>query len=280
MPLPRIASEPPTSKRPRSATYRARKIHRYLGLVIGIQFLLWTAGGLYFSWIRLSSVRGENLRAAPPRLDPGAPLASPSAFLNVIAESERVDSVTSLELISLLGRPVYRATYTTRVGDSAITRVRLADATTGVPRPPVSRDEAVALARESFVPQAAVRSVALVTAANVNGQHEYRAQPLPAWAVKFDHSSGATAYVAAELGQVQAIRNTRWRAFDFLWMLHTMDYRSRDDFNNTLLRVVSVLGMATILSGFVLFALTSPVVRRRRRRGGDVTPEPEVLSRT
>ncbi len=26
-----------------------RKWHRYLGIILGIQFLLWTVGGLYFS---------------------------------------------------------------------------------------------------------------------------------------------------------------------------------------------------------------------------------------
>jgi hypothetical protein len=27
-----------------------RKMHRWLGLIIGIQFLLWTLGGFYFAW--------------------------------------------------------------------------------------------------------------------------------------------------------------------------------------------------------------------------------------
>ena len=35
--------------RPRSRTYWARKVHRYLGLFIGVQFIAWTVGGLYFS---------------------------------------------------------------------------------------------------------------------------------------------------------------------------------------------------------------------------------------
>lgn len=61
---------------------------------------------------------------------------------------------------------------------------------------------------------------------------------------------------------MRAIRHRDWRTFDFLWMLHTMDYAGRDDFNNLLLRVFSVLGLATVLSGFVLFGFTSRRVRR------------------
>ena len=30
--------------------YYRRRFHRYMGVTIGIQFLFWTLGGLYFSW--------------------------------------------------------------------------------------------------------------------------------------------------------------------------------------------------------------------------------------
>jgi hypothetical protein len=82
--------------------------------------------------------------------------------------------------------------------------------------------------------------------------------------VRFGDEEGATAYVPAELGQVLRIRNDQWRLFDFLWMLHTMDYQGRDDFNNVVLRAFSVLGLVTVASGFFLFALTTPTLRRRR----------------
>ena len=46
-------------------------------------------------------------------------------------------------------------------------------------------------------------------------------------------------------------------------MLHTMDYLGRDDINNPVLRVASLLALVTVLSGFVLWAVT----RSRRSRG-------------
>jgi hypothetical protein len=36
--------------------YRIRRIHRYLGVLLGIQFLLWTIGGLYFSWSNMDEI--------------------------------------------------------------------------------------------------------------------------------------------------------------------------------------------------------------------------------
>jgi len=52
---------------------------------------------------------------------------------------------------------------------------------------------------------------------------------LPAYAIRFDHPSKTTVYVATEMGAVTKFRNEKWRIFDFLWMLHTMDYQSRDN---------------------------------------------------
>ena len=40
---------------------KIRKAHRYLGLFLGIQFLLWTISGLYFSWTNIDEIRGEHL---------------------------------------------------------------------------------------------------------------------------------------------------------------------------------------------------------------------------
>ena len=61
---------------------------------------------------------------------------------------------------------------------------------------------------------------------------------------------------------VTARRNDRWRWFDRFWMLHVMDYEGRDNFNSLLLQVVSGLGLVTVLSGFALFAVTSPRLHR------------------
>ncbi|HAT65657.1 MAG TPA: hypothetical protein DCS66_13850, partial [Flavobacteriaceae bacterium] len=52
----------------------------------------------------------------------------------------------------------------------------------------------------------------------------------------------------------------RW--FDFLWMTHTMDYEGRDNFNTTVLRAFSLLGLITVLSGFLLWYTSSPTIRK------------------
>jgi len=44
-------------------------------------------------------------------------------------------------------------------------------------------------------------------------------------------------------------------------MTHTMDYETRDDFNNKLIRAFSILGLITVMSGFLLWLITSKTVK-------------------
>jgi hypothetical protein len=90
----------------------------------------------------------------------------------------------------------------------------------------------------------------------VSSHHEYRDQPLPAWAVSYEKPENLTVYVAADSGQVVRFRTRNWRIFDFLWMLHTMDFVGRDNINNWALRIFSGLGMLMLASGFLYFAIT------------------------
>ena len=242
-----------------SRTYTVRRVHRYLGVFIGIQFLLWTLGGLYFSWNDLDKVHGDHLRAPRGHLRGNVALVSPGRVLDAIRAREPVDSLVGVDLSQVLGTPTYRVQFFS----GGTRRTQLADAATGTLRAPLGRDEAVRVAQREFAYQAPVASVEYLTPGHVGRHHEYREQPLPAWAVSFDHPSRATVYVPAELGVAHRIRADRWRVFDFFWMLHTMDYAGRDNFNNLLLRVFSVLGLLTIGSGFLLFWGTSRAYRNR-----------------
>ena len=229
----------------------ARRLHRWLGVIIGIQFLAWTLGGLYFSWSDMDEVHGDHEKAAAPLFASSANYVSPAVFLDSLRQTEAVDSLADLRLVSILGRPHWLATYFTKGHERQHKKVRLADALTGTLRPPLTQEEAVSVAEIGYAGEGKVQSVEYLTEAG--SHHEYREQPLPAYAVSFDDERRSTVYVAAELGTVQRIRNRPWRRFDFLWMLHTMDYRSRDHIANWLLRAFSIFGLLTVASGFTLF---------------------------
>jgi hypothetical protein len=137
----------------------------------------------------------------------------------------------------------------------------LADAETGSLRRALTKEESIEIAKNHFLGKSEVTSVEYLTTTNIH--HEYRESPLPAYAVSFDHPSGTVVYVAAELGTVKKFRNQKWRVFDLLWMLHTMDNHSRDNFGNILLRTFSIFGLVTVLSGFLLFVVSSKAYRSK-----------------
>jgi len=190
------------------------------------------------------------------------PLVSPT---QIIAQLPQVDSVQAIRLIAVFGQPVYQLQYFTTVAGNTFIKTQLAIAATGQLRPALTRQEAIALAKNNFSEPVQVSQVEYLTEGKINGHHEYRESPLPAWAITMQHPTRTTVYVAAEQGQVTKFRNNKWRIFDFLWMLHTMDYQGRDNISNVLLRIFSIAGMVTILSGFALYFVSSGSKSRQKR---------------
>lgn len=235
----------------RNYRHYIRKSHRYLGIFIGIQFIFWTLGGLYFSWTNIKEIRGEDLRRKDEVLNTSAQMISPKIVLDEIAKTKDVSSVQKIQIVEVFNKPFYEI----KVGKETI----LADAETGEIRANISEGEAKKIATESLNKPQNIKQISYLTEANVGGHHEYREKPLPAWAITFEDN--LTVYLSAETGQIGAFRTDKWRIFDFLWMLHTMDFQERDNINNYLLRGFSLLGIITIFSGFLLFFVSSKPIR-------------------
>ena len=136
----------------------------------------------------------------------------------------------------------------------------LYDAINGTPKSLISEEEALEVAHQNLIEGLQFKKIELLE--ETGSHHEYRGRPLPAYAIHFEHPDVLIAYIDAKSGQFQRIRHQSWRWFDFLWMSHTMDYQGRDDFNNLLLRIFSLFGLFTVLSGFLLWATSSPTLRK------------------
>lgn len=244
----------------RSVRYYSKKVHRYLGIFIGVQFLFWTIGGFYFSWTDIEEIRGDHLREHIHGLPLTANVVSPDVAFAEIRKTEENFKLHKVQMIEVLQKPFYEIVFEKNDGK---TKTVLADAMSGALRGEIGENEAKTIAFNALKEKSAVSETVYLTRENVGGHHEYREKPLPAYAVSFREPSDLTVYVSAQTGRVESFRTDGWRVFDFLWMLHTMDFYGRDDINNYVLRAFSVLGIFTILSGFVLFFLTSPWFVRR-----------------
>lgn len=213
----------------------AIRIHKWVALAIGLQIVLWVAGGVVMSALPIEQVRGEHNIAeqAPGILDLEGVLAPAEA-----ARLSGSDPVRA-ELREYLGRPVY--VFATPAG-----MVR-ADARTGERLPPVTEDEARAIALADYAGEAEISAIRFYA----EPTWEYRRSG-PAWRVEFDDGEGTRLYVSTESGSVTARRNDAWRVFDTFWALHIMNFGDRENFNHPLLIIASVLALISSLAGFYL----------------------------
>ena len=246
----------------KNTNYNARKAHRYLGVFIGIQFLFWTLGGLYFSWNNMDDVHGETLLKQDTKYFENVNFEIIQRGIYSLKKDQKIDSVHSIKIMEAFGSPLAQFKYF----QNHHLKTQLILVETGKLRPPFSGQECLELAEKQLLKPIPIIKAELLSKQSVNSHHEYRGKPLPAYAFTLEHLTNTTIYVSTELGQITSIRNNNWRRFDFLWMLHTMDYATRDHITNWLLRIFSVLGMLTIFSGFFLFYKTSSTIRSIGKR--------------
>lgn len=218
---------------------RIRQLHRWLGLIVAAQMLAWVAGGLLMSLLHLEAVRGADLAAPTPAMGEAqlSGLLAPSDLA-----LDQTQPIRSVDLALLIDQPVYRV----RHAKSA----QLFDARSGQQLSPLSSERARAIAEADFLPEAAVLAVDAVTEAQPGV--EFRGRALPLWRVRFDDKRNTALYVSAQTGEVVARRNDLWRVFDFVWMLHIMDYSERDRINNPLLNVLAATTLLFVLSGLLM----------------------------
>jgi Na(+)-translocating NADH:ubiquinone oxidoreductase F subunit len=213
-----------------------RKLHKWLGLVIGAQFLVWLLSGLLISLVDQEKVSGEVTHHVVP-LE-----ASLAASVPIIPFSEMPLAITSIDAVTLenfITGPVYRV-----VSDGAT--ILLDAAAGGIVR--IDRALAERIARDSYSGDGSV----VVVQRLESGSNEVRGVPGPIWRIDFDDGLATSVFVSEQDGFVQAHRNSRWRFVDFLLMLHFMDYVRVDSFNNPQIIAVGFGTLWIAMTGLLL----------------------------
>ncbi|MGY4398424.1 hypothetical protein ACVWZA_003632 [Sphingomonas sp. UYAg733] len=218
-------------KRIRLSPLLFRRIHKWIGLILGLQFLLWALSGSVMALLDKGEVGGHDavMEHAHP-LPADGPFIAPAAITGM-------GLVSGVTLRDLAGRPVYELR-TTR-------GLLLADATNGTP---VKVDAAMARAVASTMNEAPVRGVEALEKPNL----EAREHSGPMWRVNFTDPVNSSAYVSAETGRFLVMRGDTWRTWDFFWMLHNMDYVNRTSFNHPLIIFIAFGALWLSGTGFYL----------------------------
>jgi len=191
-----------------------RTFHRYLSIFVSIQLLLWTISGIYFAYNKIELVRGEQYRL---------PVGVEYRIFDRLGVSiiEKNDN----------GNKTYE-TYPD-----------------GVKVEPLTKDEALLIASKKT-------SLNPIDGILINETYkgaEFRGRDLPIFKVQTDTEDNINIYINPLTGDISAIRSDSWRLWDLFWALHIMDYQDRDNINNLLLKILSILALMTSISGIVLF---------------------------
>lgn len=212
-----------------------RRLHKWVALVVGLQIALWCISGATFAWLDHHRVSGDHfIRDVPePSIPAGRTPVDPRQWRDIGAQG-----LYEVSLQPLDRRWVYRLVH--RSG------VDLFDAYTGEP---VAVDEA------------AVRAIAGARYAGSGRLVEVVHHPTTtletrdhgaSWAAHFDDDASTTLWLSAEDARLLEVRSDSWRLFDFFWMLHTMDYEGRDDFNHPMLILIATSSLWVSLTGLLL----------------------------
>ncbi len=212
-----------------------RRIHKWIGLILGLQFVIWTISGAVMAVLDMETVAGG---PSPPRVE-AALLPGSSGTWPVVQRSLGTVPITSLTVRPLLNRHVFEIV--------TPTGTRLFDAATGNP---VQVDAAFAhrLAQAGYTGVGAIESVALLSKPTL----AIREHGAPAWRVDFADESNSSFYISQTTGRLLERRNDTWRIWDFVWMLHNMDYVNRTSFNHPLIITVGFGIVWLAITGFYL----------------------------
>ncbi len=229
----------------------ARNLHKWFGLVIGLQILIWLATGLYMVVVDIDFIHGDplvrNMQETVAIPDTG--------LLNVARLRAQYPNAIQIGLRPVMGKTFY----TVITADKRY----LLDAKTGAIKSPLNEETTREIAKYHFAGEAPVIDVSLITS---NPPMEIQTRRLPLWRVDFDDRFATSFYIDPYNGSLATRRHQYWRIFDFLWMLHIMDYDERSDAHSLLLIAAQIIGLTFAITGLWLLFYSFSGRRRKNKK--------------
>ena len=227
----------------------ARKTHKWLGLFVGLQVVIWSLSGLYMTVVHIDTIHGDHLiRSLPQKTVEVVDLVNP---LTVVAANQG----QSARLAWVRNQPVY--VVNGENGEAVV------GARNGKAVLPPTEAEIRSIAEATYTGSEPIVSASLIT--NIPG--EIRGRKPPLWRVEFDHWNKPTLYFSPTTGELVSRRHELWRIFDFVWMFHIMDFDERENVNNPLLRVFTWGAVLMALSGAWLLLYAFPKRKKKKAAG-------------
>lgn len=210
--------------------FLVRNIHKYLSFLISIQLLLWTVSGIYFAFNKIENVRGEQYREEP------------NFNVDFSKLNFQIDGARNIRVIDRMDQEIL-------VVDGIYGREYLNFEGKDVEQLKEEEAKALSAKQTSLIPE----SVDLIIENSIGS--EYRGRALPIYRVKSVNEAGESinVYLNVYTGEVEAVRSNQWRIWDLMWGFHIMDWETREDIDNLLLKIFSILALISSITGVLLF---------------------------
>ncbi|WP_394130157.1 PepSY domain-containing protein [Shewanella maritima] len=237
-------------------TRTVRIIHYWLGVIVGLQLLIWLGTGLYFNLTPYEQLKGLNQQQALPTSI--TEQFNPNRLLPLTEILQQFDSVEKVSMTAMLGQPIYLL-------DTQVTRYphdcqqqTLVNAYSGKP---VSIDAQMAtqLAVQTYTSDAKVIST------------QQLHPPIDAWPkqcnglwqITVQDELNTRIYINAVNGQLVGHKNDQTDVADLMFKLHFMDYLHQGSFNNPFSWVFGLMALLLSLSG--VYWVVESLAKKRYR---------------
>lgn len=212
-----------------------RKVHQWFALITALQMLIWLMSGLYMVMMDIDFIRGEQL------VKPTTPTQITSLGYSFTQLLEDHPDALQPQLIFTASHAFYQF----KLGGQTI----VINAQDGTPLPAIAQQDIIAKAQSLYSGQGKIINAHRL---DTDLPAEISPKLAPVWQVNFDDFAHTSLYFSAISGELVSKRHNYWRIFDFMWMLHIMDYDEREDIHNRFLRILAMLGVLTASFGLAL----------------------------
>lgn len=220
-------------------------LHKWLGLMIGLQVFFWVLGGLIFVTIPFQGI----IKGADYVHKTEANFEKLALYpINRIDEKGETRSITT---VNISGQPMYKVT-------DVLGNKRIYNALNGVVMQQPSEKEILEHAKSLYKGNGSIESVQFLTQPQAKKlfivDELYGKTNL--WQVSYDDALKSRLYFDATTGEFHKFRNDAWVLYDFFWRLHVMDYENGENFDHWLIKIAAGLSFFLIFSGIILLFYT------------------------
>lgn len=212
-----------------------RHLHRWFALVAGLQMGIWALSGTYMVLMDIDFIRGNTITT------PQTPSKLSGVNYPLAQLLQRYPDATQLRVSQQQTQAFYQF--------KSQSQLIILNADTGLPLKQLTEHHARHIALSAYSGAANIKNAFLLAK---TPPRELNPNWLPVWQVNFADISNSSIYVSAISGHIVTKRHNYWRLFDVMWMLHIMDYDTRDNIHNNLLTLMACLGLLTAVFGTLL----------------------------